>query len=116
MTQYMMSVMHDDEYTLDFNTPDMQRIGPKVGKFNEELTAAGAWVFGAGLKPRRETTQVFRPDESPVTDGPYAEVKEHMGGFWIIQAADDAQARDWAQKASIACEAPVELRPLQDEG
>jgi hypothetical protein len=110
----MLSVMHDEDYTLDFDTPDMQRIGPKVGALNEELMANGQWVFGAGLMPRN-TTKVFRPDES-VTDGPYAEVKEHMGGFWIINVANDAEAHDWARRAAAACEQPVEFRPLQDEG
>jgi hypothetical protein len=66
--------------------------------------------------PRRATTQVFRPDESPETDGPYAEVKEHMGGFWIINVANDAEAHDWARRAAAACEQPVEFRPVQDEG
>jgi hypothetical protein len=114
MPQYMLSVMHDEEYVLDFTTPDMQRIGPKVGALNDELTETGKWVFGAGLMPRN-TTVVARPDET-MTDGPYAEVKEHMGGFWIINVADDTEARDWARRASLACEAPVEMRPLQDEG
>jgi hypothetical protein len=114
MPQYMLSVMHDEEYVLDFTTPDMQRIGPKVGALNRQLTATGKWVFGAGLMPR-STTVVARPDET-MTDGPYAEVKEHMGGFWVINVADDAEARDWARRAALACEQPVEMRPLQDEG
>jgi hypothetical protein len=107
--------MHDEEYVLDFTTPDMQRIGPKVGKFNEELTAAGAWVFGAGLMPASSCV-VFHPDNTTMTDGPYAETKEQMGGFWIIQTPDEATAHQWAQQASLACERPVELRPMQDEG
>ena len=114
MPQYLMSVMHDEEYVLDFTTPDMQRIGPKVGAFNDELTANGQWVFGAGLMPQSSIV-VFRPDESPMTDGPYAEVKEHMGGFWIVKVKDEAEARALAQKASVACERPIELRPMQDE-
>ena len=114
MPQYLMSVMHDEEYALDFDTPEMQRIGPKVGAFNEELTAAGGWVFGAGLMPASNCV-VFHPDASPMTDGPYAEVKEQMGGFWIIQTPDEKTAHDWAQKASLACERPVELRPMQPE-
>src|ERR1041385_9015866 len=110
MPQYLMSVMHDDEYTGDFTSPEMQRIGPQVGKFNEELTATGAWVFGAGLLPA-STAAVFHPDNSAMTDGPYAESKEQMGGLWVIQTADEASARESAQKASQACERPVELRP-----
>lgn len=117
MSQYLMSVWHDEEYVVDFTTPEMQRIGPQVGAFNEELQRASAWVFGAGLKPASSST-VLRPAGSGVsmTDGPYAETKEQMGGFWIIEAADLDAALDWAQRASNACEGPVELRPMQDEG
>lgn len=115
MTQYLMSVWHDDEYVVDFTTEHMQRIGPQVGAFNDELTAAGAWVFGAGLEPA-STATVFDGTGSDVsiTDGPYAETKEQMGGFWIIDVADLDTARQWARKAAAACEGPVELRPMQD--
>jgi hypothetical protein len=117
MPQYLMSVWHDEEYVLDFDTEEMRRIGPQVGAFNEELEKAGAWVFGAGLLPASSAT-VLRPTATGVsmTDGPYAETKEQMGGFWVIEAPDLDTALDWAQRASNACEGPVELRPMQDEG
>jgi len=115
MAQYLMSVWHDEEYEVDFTTEEMQRIGPQVGAFNEELEAAGAWVFGAGLLPASSAT-VLRSTESGVsmTDGPYAETKEQMGGFWVIDVADMDVALEWAGKAAAACEGPVELRPMQD--
>jgi hypothetical protein len=117
MPQYLMSVWHDDEYVVDFTTEEMQRIGPQVGAFNAELEQAGAMVFAAGLKPASSAT-VLRPSGSGVsmTDGPYAETKEQMGGFWVIEATDLDVALDWARRASDACEQPVELRPMQDEG
>ena len=117
MPQYLMSVWHDDEYAVDFTTEEAQRIGPQVDAFNKELEKAGAWVFGAGLMPASSAT-VLRPSAGGVsmTDGPYAETKEQMGGFWIIEAPDLDTALDWAQRASNACEGPVELRPMQDEG
>jgi len=117
MPQYLMSVWHDEEYVVDFTTPDAQRIGPQVGAFNAELEKADAWVFGAGLQPASSAT-VLRPAGAGVsmTDGPYAETKEQMGGFWVIEAPDLEAALDWAQRASDACEGPVELRPMQDEG
>jgi hypothetical protein len=116
MPQFLMSVWHDEEYAVDFTTEEFQRVGQKVGAFNDELTEAGAWVFGAGLMPASSAT-VLRPSASGVsmTDGPYAETKEQMGGFWIIEAADMDTALDWAQRASDACEGPVELRPMQPE-
>ena len=115
MPQYLMSVWHDDEYEVDFSTPEAQRLGAQVGAFNVELEKAGAWVFGAGLQPASSAT-VLRPGPTvSMTDGPYAETKEQMGGFWIIEAADLDTALDWARRAAAACEGPVELRPMQDE-
>lgn len=116
MTQYLLSVWHDDDYELDFSTPDAQRVVHQVVALNAELTAAGAWVFGAGLQPASSAT-VLRAGDSGVsmTDGPYAETKEQMGGFWIIEAPDLDAALEWAGKAAAACEGPVELRPMQDE-
>ncbi len=114
MPQYLMSVWHDDEYEVDFSTPEAQRIGAQVGALNAELERAGAWVFGAGLQPASSAT-VLRPgDNVSMTDGPYAETKEQMGGFWVIEAADLDEALDWARRAATACEGPVELRPMQD--
>jgi hypothetical protein len=119
MAQYLLSVWHDDEYDLDvdFSSPDIQRVDTQVKALNEELERTGAWVFGgAGLKPSSSAT-VIRPTGAGVsmTDGPYAETKEQMGGFWVIEAPDLDAALDWARKAAAACEGPVELRPIQDE-
>jgi len=114
MPQYLMSVWHDADYEVDFSSPDAQRTVAQVGALNEELMAAGAWVFAAGLQPA-STATVIRPGSSvSMTDGPYAETKEQMGGFWVIEAADLDAALEWAQKAAAACEGPVELRPMQD--
>ena len=114
MTQYLLSVWHDDEYDLDFSTADAQRQMAQVGAFNEEVEAAGAWVFGGGLHPASSAT-VLRATGGDVsmTDGPYAESKEQMGGFWVIEAADFDAALEWARKATVACEGPVEVRPFQ---
>jgi hypothetical protein len=114
MAQYLMSVWHDDEYEVDFSTPDAQRLGAQVGAFNADLESAGAWVFGAGLMPASSATVVRAADTVSMTDGPYAESKEQMGGFWVIEAPDLDAALDWARKAAAACEGPVELRPMQD--
>jgi hypothetical protein len=113
MPQYLMSVWHDDEYEVDFTAPESQRMFAQVGAFNDELQQAGAWVFGAGLQPA-STATVIRDNGVSMTDGPYAETKEQMGGFWVIEAADLDAALEWAKKAGAACEGPVELRPMQD--
>jgi hypothetical protein len=111
---YLMSVWHDDEYEMDFSTPEAQRRVGQVNELNEELQRAGVWVFAAGLRPASSAT-VVRGTGSGVsmTDGPYAESKEQMGGFWVIEAPDLDAALEWAGKATIACEGPVEVRPME---
>ena len=116
MPQYLLSVWHDEPYDdIDFTSPDSQRIGAQVNELNAELEKAGAWVFGVGLRPASSAT-VLRATGGDVsmTDGPYAETKEQMGGFWIIEALDLDAALGWARKAAAACEGPVELRPTED--
>ena len=116
MPQYVISVWHDEDYSdVDFASADMQRIGAQVGAVNDEMQRVGAWVFAAGLRPASSAT-VVRADggEVSMTDGPYAETKEQMGGFWLIQAADLDAALDWAAKATAACERPIEVRPTED--
>ena len=113
MAHYLISVWHDEEYELDFTTPEAQRIHSQVGALNEELERAGVWVFAAGLEPASSSTVIRAGDGVSMTDGPYAETKEQMGGFWIVDVADLDTALDWAGKAGAACELPVELRPMQ---
>jgi len=73
------------------------------------------WVFGAGPHPASSATVVpTTGGEVSMTDGPYAETKEQMGGFWVIRASDLDAALDWAAKAAAACEGPVEVRPTDD--
>jgi hypothetical protein len=113
MPQYLISVWHDDDYSnTDYSSDDMQRIGGQVNAVNDEMQKTGAWVFGAGLLPASSATVVRATGgEVSMTDGPYAESKEQMGGFWIIEAADFDAALDWAGKCAAACEGPVEVRP-----
>jgi hypothetical protein len=116
MAQYLLSVWHDDEYTVDFESEDIQHIVAQVDAFNNELQAAGAWVFAGGLHPASSATVVRSTnDEVSITDGPYAESKEQMGGFWIVEAPDLDAALDWARRGAAACEGPVEVRPFQSE-
>jgi hypothetical protein len=116
MSQYLLSVWHDDSYEFDFSTPEAQRVGAQVGAFNAELQSAGAWVFAAGLHPAASATVVRSAGgEVSMTDGPYAESKEQMGGFWVVEAADLDAALAWARKGAAACEEPVEVRPVQGE-
>jgi hypothetical protein len=114
MTQYMLSV-----YMSDGGAPseeDMAATYADVDAVNEELKAQGAWVFAGGLHPADTATTVkVTNGEVLTTDGPFAETKEQLGGFWIIEAADLDAALAWARKATVACKGPVEVRPFQDE-
>jgi hypothetical protein len=114
MPQYLLSVWHDEDYVVDFSTPEAQDRVAQVAAFNDELQRSGAWVFAAGLHPASSAT-VVRPAAEGVsmTDGPYAETKEQMGGFWIIQAADLDVALDMAARGATASGGPIEVRPLQ---
>jgi hypothetical protein len=115
MTVYLMSVHGEDNPELpdDF---DIEQVYADVDKVNQEMMQKGAWVFGGGLHPS-DTATVVRADgdEIVTTDGPYLESKEHIGGFWIIKAADLDEALAWAKKATVACRGPVEVRPFQDD-
>jgi hypothetical protein len=115
MTQYLLAV-----HTVEGEEPPapevLEQMYKEVEAVNDEMRAAGAWVFGGGLEPP-DTATVVRDQGGEVltTDGPFAETKEHLGGFWIIEAADLDAALGWAAKATRACRAPVEVRPFQDE-
>lgn len=116
MAQYLLSVWHDEEYEVDFSSDDAQRQVAQVGQFNTELEQAGAWVFAGGLHPASSATVIRTVDgQVSMTDGPYAESKEQMGGFWVIEAADMDTALEWGRRSAAACEGPVEVRPLQGE-
>jgi len=119
MTQYMLSVHHDpaDDARMAAMSPEeMQEVFQAVDAFNAAVQEAGAWVFGGGLQAIDMSTTVDNTGtDAVVTDGPFAESKEYLGGFWIIEAADLDAALDWAKRGSQACRGPVEVRPFQEE-
>lgn len=119
MTQYLLSVHHDGsaEDPMVFATPEeIQAMVAAVDTFNTELQATGAFVFAGGLHEPSSATMVRVKDgEVLLTDGPFAESKEYLGGFWVIEAADLDAALALAAKGAAACAAPVEVRPFQDE-
>lgn len=112
MPQYMLSV-HDTGEFDSIPQDEMQQIFADVDAFNDEVREAGKWVFAGGLEPIASATLVDGTGESPViTDGPFSESKEHLGGFWVISAADLDEALDWAARGSKACHGKVEVRPF----
>ena len=115
MTLYLMSVIHDwDDMSL--SEEEMQASYQQTAAFNTEVKESGAWVFAGGLMPPSTATVVDgRHGQSIITDGPYVEVKEQLGGFWVVEASDLDEALDLARRASAACLHPVEVRPFQGE-
>jgi hypothetical protein len=115
MTQYLLAVHHSPD-TPQPAPEQMQQAFGQVEAFNKELQSAGVWVFAGGLHPPNIATVVRVDDgETIMTDGPFAETKDQLGGFWIITAPDLDAALAWAAKGSAACMGPVEVRPFQDE-
>jgi hypothetical protein len=115
MTQYLLSV-HMVEGAEVPSPEDTAQMYKDVDAVNGELQAAGVWVFAGGLHPADTATVVRVKDgEVVTTDGPFAETKEQLGGFWVIEAPDLDAALGWAAKCSAACQGPVEVRPFQAE-
>ena len=115
MKQYLLSV-HSVEGEPAPSPEAMQKTYRDVNALNSELQSAGAWVFAGGLHPHTTASVVrVKDDEVLTTDGPFAEGKEHIGGFWVIKAEDLDAALAWAAKATRACAGPVEVRPFQEE-
>lgn len=112
MTEYLLSVWHDDylaETTM--SEEDMQRMFAQVDVFNAKLQAEGKWVFAGGLTPPASATVVSPAGD--LTDGPFSEAKEQLGGFWVVKAADLDEALALAKEGAKACEGKVEVRGFQ---
>ncbi len=112
MTQYLLSVYLTGEDDTR-SEAEIQRAYQDVDKFNAELKASGSWVFAGGLHaPSTATVVRAQGGQVITTDGPYAETKEQLGGFWVIEAPDLDAALDLAARGSAACGGPVEVRPF----
>ena len=115
MSQYLLSV-HMDENVEPISPEEMEQSFKDVDVVNQKLQDQGAWVFAGGLHEPSTATVVKAVDGDIVmTDGPYAEAKEQLGGFWIIEATDLDAALALAARGSAACMGPVEVRPFQEE-
>jgi hypothetical protein len=128
MAQYFLTVHYVDgqgatEQTLTEQAgaapdqTDMQAVFEAVDAFNTKLQANGQWVFAGGLQTPDTSTVVdaSKGGDPVITDGPFSEAKEQIGGFWIIDVPDLDAALEVAAEGSAACMGPVEVRPFQDE-
>ena len=115
MALYLLSI-----YQPDGPIPPPEVLGPimaDLAALNRQLKASGSWVFAGGLHPPSTATVVRVKDgETLMTDGPFVESKEHLGGFTIIRAPDLDVALEWGSRLAEATTLPVEVRPFQDDG
>jgi hypothetical protein len=113
MTRYLLSVIQPNP---EGSPPpaNLDEIMADLDALNAEMKAAGAWVFAGGLHgPSTATVLRARGDEVVMTDGPFAEGKEHLGGFTIVDASDLDAALEWGRKLARATTLPIEVRPFQ---
>jgi hypothetical protein len=112
MANYLLSVV----YPADRTQPapeELEVIGKNVGAVRDEMVEAGVWVFGGGLAPAGSATIVeARGADKLITDGPFAEGKEYLGGLCVIDVPDLDAALEWAEKQSRATTVPIEVRPF----
>ena len=114
MTQYLLALYRD--YAVPVPPERSQQVWAGVGELGDKLEEAGAFVFKGGLQGGAEAATVVRQSGGDflMTDGPYTETKEHLAGFWIINAADLDEALEWAKLAAVAEQRPIEVRPFFD--
>ncbi|MFF4774289.1 YciI family protein [Microtetraspora fusca] len=111
MVQYLLNVYQPDA---ELPAPELARVMERVTAWDKEVKNAGAWVFTGGLHHASTATVVRAKDgDALLTDGPFVEGKEHIGGFTVIRATDLDAAVEWARKLSEAAGLPIEVRPMQ---
>jgi hypothetical protein len=116
MTRYLLSVHTvEGEAREPMTEEEMQQSYKQVLLIEEDMKSAGAWVFSGRLH-EPDTATVVRQSDGDVltTDGPFAESKEHLGGFYIIEAEDLDAALSWASKVTEVIKTPIEVRPFAD--
>jgi hypothetical protein len=112
MTQYLLALYRD--YGVPLPPERTRQVWAGVSQLGDRMTDAGAFVFKGGLRGGPESATVVSESGGDflITDGPYTETKEHLAGFWIINAADLDDALEWAKQATLAEQRPIEVRPL----
>jgi hypothetical protein len=110
MAQYLLALYYSD---LRPSAQEFQRLCVDVPALDAKMQDAGVFVFHGGLPPESATVVRQSGGDFLITDGPYTETKEHLGGFWIIDVADLDAALEWAKLATVACRRPVEVSPFE---
>jgi hypothetical protein len=112
MTRYLVTIHHPTNY--DAAASEDEGMARDIDALNDEMVAAGVRVYVGGLQSEADARSL-RPQADGsvlVTDGPYLETKEVVGGLWVLEVADLEEALEWGRKAAIACRVPVEVRPF----
>jgi hypothetical protein len=111
MPQFLVAIHHPDNYNPSAESEAMMN---DIRALNIEMVAAGIRTFVGGLTSASNAKSLrAQPDGKVlITDGPYLETKEHIGGFWVLDVAGLDEALAWGRKAAVACRAPVEVRPF----
>ena len=112
MTQYLVAIDRPEKVRPAVS--EDEAMGREIDALNDEMKAAGVRVFVRGLQPESSARSLRLQPAGKVliTDGPDAETKEHIGGFWVLEATDLDEALAWGRKAAVACRASVEVRPF----
>ena len=107
--QYLVAIHHPHNYDPSTEDRAMHRL---IDDLNDEMIADGIRIFVGGLRPITEAKSIRAKADGDllITDGPYLETKEHVGGFWVLDAPNIDKALEWGKKAAVACRAPVEVR------
>ena len=113
MTQYLLA-LHSAGTFPDLPFEEWKQSFADCGAVIDKMRDAGAFVFAGGLLADSATVVRRSGDDFVITDGPYAETKEHLAGFWIINAADLDVALEWARLATVACRVPIEVSPFDE--
>jgi hypothetical protein len=116
MAQYLLSVHSvEGEAGPPMNAEEMQRFSGRIGALEEDMRSSGAWVFSGRLnEPGTATVVRMSGGEVATTDGPFVESKEHLAGFYIIEADDLEAALAWASRVTAAVGKPIEVWPFRD--
>lgn len=108
--RYLVAIHHPDDY--DPSASEDEAMSRDIDALNDEMVAAGVRVFVGGLHRaiHAQSVRALPDGQTQITDGPYLETKEHVAGFWVLEAAGMDEALEWGRKAAVACRAPVEVR------
>jgi hypothetical protein len=118
MARYLLSAhTGEDAAAKPMSAEEMRQAYERIGNLEDEMESAGVWVFSGALS-EPDTATVVRVSRGEVltTDGPFVESKEHLGGFYIIEAKDLDEALAWAARVTKAVNAPIEVRPFAATG